>query len=170
MPFDKKKYPQDWKKISIEIRARSGGRCECIGECGLHQPVLVWRVKSRFPERKGERVEIVKRSRRMNSILVKFPDGFVAVTSGNYVRKKVRRCEERNGEPARWARGKVVLTVAHLNHRPMDCRPENLKALCQRCHLRYDAALHAENARKTRRRKIGQRSFLEPDEPEDPKA
>jgi hypothetical protein len=33
---------------------------------------------------------------------------------------------------------KVILTVVHLNHRPEDCREENLKALCQRCHLRYD--------------------------------
>ena len=29
-----------------------------------------------------------------------------------------RRCEERNGEPAKWAKGKVVLTVAHMNHTP----------------------------------------------------
>ena len=33
----------------------------------------------------------------------------------------------------------VVLTIAHLNHQPEDCRPENLRALCQRCHNRYDA-------------------------------
>ena len=35
--------------------------------------------------------------------------------------------------PQRW-----TLTVAHLNHRPEDCRPENLKALCAPCHCRYD--------------------------------
>ena len=34
----------------------------------------------------------------------------------------------------------VVLTVAHLNHDPSDCRDENLEALCQRCHNRLDAA------------------------------
>ena len=39
---------------------------------------------------------------------------------------------------------KVVLTIAHLNHTPEDCRPENLKALCQRCHNRYDAKHRAE--------------------------
>lgn len=33
---------------------------------------------------------------------------------------------------------KVVLTIAHLNHTPEDCRDENLKAACQRCHNRYD--------------------------------
>lgn len=35
---------------------------------------------------------------------------------------------------------RIVLTVAHLNHTPEDCRPENLRAWCQRCHNRYDAA------------------------------
>jgi hypothetical protein len=53
-----------------------------------------------------------------------------------------RRCEERNGQPAKWAKGKVILTVAHLNHTPSDCRDSNLKALCQRCHLRYDREHH----------------------------
>lgn len=31
-----------------------------------------------------------------------------------------------------------TLTVAHINHVEMDCRPENLVALCAPCHLRYD--------------------------------
>lgn len=35
---------------------------------------------------------------------------------------------------------RFVLTVAHLNHRPEDCRPENLKALCAPCHCRMDIA------------------------------
>ncbi len=37
----------------------------------------------------------------------------------------------------------VILTVAHLNHQPEDCRPENLKALCQKCHNAYDAKMRA---------------------------
>lgn len=45
---------------------------------------------------------------------------------------------------------KIFLTVAHLNHTPSDCRPENLAALCNRCHLNYDAKFHAQNARHTR--------------------
>lgn len=35
---------------------------------------------------------------------------------------------------------KQTLTVAHINHVEMDCRPENLCALCPRCHLAYDQA------------------------------
>ena len=46
---------------------------------------------------------------------------------------------------------KVVLTVAHLNHTPENCDPANLLAMCQACHLRYDAWHHAETARETRR-------------------
>ena len=43
---------------------------------------------------------------------------------------------------------KNTLTVAHLNHTPEDIRPENLKAMCAPCHLRYDAKHHAETRRK----------------------
>lgn len=45
---------------------------------------------------------------------------------------------------------KVVLTVAHLNHTPEDCRPENLRALCQRCHNQYDAKHRAETRKEHR--------------------
>ena len=55
----------------------------------------------------------------------------------------------------------IVLTVAHLGaekpdgspgdkHDKMDCRNENLAALCQRCHLRLDVDEHAANASRTR--------------------
>lgn len=99
-PENAARYPKEWKQISASIRERSGGQCECEGECGLH------------------------------------PD---------------HRCVERNGEPAKWANGKIVLTVAHLNHQPEDCDPKNLKAMCQRCHLRYDHDHHQRNAAATRR-------------------
>ena len=66
-----------------------------------------------------------------------------------------RRCVERHGEPAQWAKGKIVLTVAHLDHNVLNCDPENLRALCQRCHLRYDGQHHRQNAAATRRLKKG---------------
>ena len=50
------------------------------------------------------------------------------------------RCGAFNGMPIDEIEGpKIVLTVAHLNHTPEDCRDENLLHLCQRCHNRYDA-------------------------------
>jgi len=39
----------------------------------------------------------------------------------------------------------------------MDVRPENLVALCQRCHLLADLPLHMEHARITRRKKKAER-------------
>ncbi len=33
---------------------------------------------------------------------------------------------------------RFVLTTAHLNHQPEDCRRSNLKALCAPCHCRMD--------------------------------
>ena len=47
---------------------------------------------------------------------------------------------------------RIVLTVAHLNHVAGDDRDKNLKALCQWCHLNYDAEHHKES-RKVRKDK-----------------
>jgi 5-methylcytosine-specific restriction endonuclease McrA len=49
----------------------------------------------------------------------------------------------------RWFR--IVLTVAHLDHTPEHCDDDNLRALCQKCHLKYDQEHHQRNARETRR-------------------
>lgn len=43
---------------------------------------------------------------------------------------------------------KVILTVAHLDHDIKNNSPENLKALCQPCHLRYDAKEKAERRKR----------------------
>jgi hypothetical protein len=48
---------------------------------------LVWRVSTRLPERKGQQCRVLVRSRRMNSALVEFEDGYRVVTSRNYVRR-----------------------------------------------------------------------------------
>ena len=108
MPILKSKrrlYPIYWQELSLYIRfRRAGGRCECMGECGLHR-----------------------------------------------THPGPRRCIEHDGEFAVWAKGKVMLTVAHLCHDPSCDDPEHLRAMCQRCHLRYDAKFHAQNASRTRR-------------------
>ncbi len=41
------------------------------------------------------------------------------------------------------------LGTAHLDHDPANCRPRNLRALCQRCHLGHDRLEHR------RRRRLG---------------
>lgn len=57
-------------------------------------------------------------------------------------------------------RPRVVLTIAHLDHDTLNNHPDNLAALCQRCHLTYDAKQHATNARKTREARSGQAVLL----------
>ena len=47
---------------------------------------------------------------------------------------------------------RIVLTIAHLDHTPENCAMENLKALCQRCHLRYDLEHHKRSSYATRRK------------------
>jgi hypothetical protein len=77
-----------------------------------------------------------------------------------------RRCEEVNYQPAKWAHGRIILTVAHLcTCEPLCAEASHVKAMCQRCHLRIDRELHARHAAETRRRRReagGQTSFLEP--------
>ena len=71
-----------------------------------------------------------------------------------------RRCIEVHGHAAKWAKGKVILTVAHLDAKDGPCKcpdpcvkPEHVKAMCQRCHLRYDLPRHQANSAATRRAK-----------------
>lgn len=57
-------------------------------------------------------------------------------------------------------RPRVVLTIAHLDHDTTNNADENLAALCQKCHLTYDAKLHANNARNTRELRSGQMPLI----------
>jgi len=52
------------------------------------------------------------------------------------------RCAARHGEPHPMTGSNVILTVAHLDHTPENCADDNLQAMCQRCHLRYDQHHH----------------------------
>lgn len=99
-PSERARYPRDWSAVSVRIRARAGGRCECGGECG-----------------------------------------------GGHE----GRCSATDGAPHPVTGSRVVLTVAHLNHEPEDCRDANLRAMCQRCHNRLDQPHRQANARATRR-------------------
>ena len=62
-------------------------------------------------------------------------------------------CRAIQGEPHPVTGSNVVLTVAHLDHEPANNRQENLRAMCQLCHLTHDAKQYAKNAAETRRRR-----------------
>lgn len=63
---------------------------------------------------------------------------------------KCEFCGARNYEPHPITGSRVVLTIAHLHPPIEDCRLENLAALCQRDHLRYDRDQHDFNRRRNR--------------------
>ena len=42
---------------------------------------------------------------------------------------------------------RIILTIAHLDHTPENCAPDNLRALCQLCHNRYDMPHRQKNRR-----------------------
>ena len=46
----------------------------------------IWRVRTRLPERYGQRCKVTVRGGK-NNILVEFEDGYQVVTSRNYVRR-----------------------------------------------------------------------------------
>lgn len=47
-------------------------------------------------------------------------------------------CRAANHQPHPVTGSRVVLTIAHLDQRPENNDESNLRALCQRCHLRFD--------------------------------
>ena len=55
----------------------------------------------------------------------------------------------------------VILTTAHLDHTPEHCDDDNLAAMCQRCHLTYDAAIHRRNREQTNREKLNNLELFE---------
>ena len=61
---------------------------------------------------------------------------------------KCEVCAAENYQPHPITGSKVVLTVAHLDHNISNNSFFNLKAMCQRCHLRYDAKHHAATRKK----------------------
>lgn len=70
-------------------------------------------------------------------------------------------CRAANGEPHPETGGKVILTIAHMDHDESHADPARCRALCQRCHNRWDAPHRARNAAKTRRQKSPQLDWID---------
>ncbi len=127
-PENRARYPADWKQISARIRERDRQRCQ---ECGVQNHVWGWRDAA------GEFHRVSKRALR---------DTWSR--DQRFTRRPPFAIQSDKG-PLRIIA--IVLTVAHLDHQPENCADANLKAMCQRCHLRYDQAHHAQMAARTRR-------------------
>ena len=55
------------------------------------------------------------------------------------------RCDAQHLEPHPVTGSKVVLTTAHLDQDPASDDEDRMRAMCQRCHLAYDAKWRREN-------------------------
>jgi len=139
-PENRKRYPSNWKQIRAAILERAGNRCE---RCYVRQyGVGHWKEQG-FHYVRGNR----------------FWDQFEY--AGSYADAREAADEVNDWHDPETRVIVIVLTIAHLDHTPENCDPANLQALCQRCHLRHDAKLHASNSAKTRRAKKGNGELFE---------
>lgn len=77
-----------------------------------------------------------------------YPDSWKIIRK-SVLRRAQHRCEHcgaENYEPHPETGSRVVLTVSHTDHNIQNNDLDNLRALCQRCHLRHDARMHAAHA------------------------
>jgi CTP synthase (UTP-ammonia lyase) len=63
-------------------------------------------------------------------------------------------CNAENYEIHPETGSKVVLTVAHLDHDKQNNDEDNLRALCQRCHLNHDREHHVYNRKMNKLKRL----------------
>lgn len=113
-PENKDRYPSDWNEIRSRILIRANHRCE---GCGVRNHELGGRTR----DGKWHRAHATG-DNGMRLTWPK-PGDHAACGADGLILRIVR----------------IVLTIAHLDHTPENCAPDNLRAWCQRCHNRYDA-------------------------------
>ena len=123
MPMDRKRYPFNWDEIARSIKERAGWKCE---ECGVEHDTYIIRDKANYSNwRYASDPEMEDRPKNLVHIVL------------TVHHKGIEYPNSAKGDP----------------EDKMDNRPENLAALCQRCHLIADLATHQANAKQTRIRK-----------------
>jgi len=127
-PENKARYPGNWREIRQAILRRAGDCCE---QCKAPN-------HTRIARGAGEDA---------GTYMTDDANVYDAGTG-----EHLGQCRMSDYEVARMT--DIVLTIAHLDHTPENNDPANLKALCQRCHLAYDAEHHKANAQATRRAKL----------------
>lgn len=84
--------------VTLGIQDWEAERRILLGSADPARWPFTWRWKSRLPERQGWPCRVVVRG-GMNSVLVAFPDGFEAVTSGNGLRRRTAFPPAQMGRP-----------------------------------------------------------------------
>jgi len=129
MPIDYKNYPKNWKtEIRPSIMKRAKNRCEI---CGVRNYSVGSYQEKKFVTTAGNLTHD-------------------AAGRGELPFKEaselVKHCNEISDERLIV----IVLTIAHLDHNVSNNDPNNLKALCQRCHNRHDVEYRKANRKKNR--------------------
>lgn len=117
MPIDYNKYPQNWKsEIVPRILERAGNKCE---KCGLENKRQVYSVKLYLRSNENG---------RYGYKTIWFRDNRDAEKIKHLTTGKIKNV-------------KVILTIAHLDHDEtnFNVKDDRLMAMCQWCHLNYDA-------------------------------
>ena len=119
-PENKKRYPANWKEISLHIRTnRAKNKCEFC---------------------KIRNYDIIK---RLDDGEYRHPSQCEWDTVNDYLNNGYSMLQALK----LMGLTKIVLTVAHLDHNPSNCDYSNLRALCQYCHNKYDRK-HRNETRK----------------------
>jgi 5-methylcytosine-specific restriction endonuclease McrA len=138
MPCDYRKYPANWKAIRANILERAGNKCE---QC---------KAPNRTPVFRGA----IENGRPVYQLVdAKIFDA----NTGEFITEDPCYVEQVGD---RDKATEVVLTISHTDHDVSNNDPDNLRALCQRCHLAHDRELHTKNAKATRIAKMGLQSLF----------
>ncbi len=137
-------YPPNWRQISAAVRERED---HCCADCGVRNYSVGYRdAKGAFwPLAGSGPCDCAGQGQVWPSLEpITYREALEFARASN-------TCSDGKDEDGNHY-FVIVLTVAHLDHDPRNCDLSNLKALCQRCHLRYDTAHHGETAYETRRK------------------
>lgn len=125
MPMNRALYPANWDEIAFAIKQEAGWNCSECGRPCLQPGESFDELRDRISETDWAS-DLFEQEETEEFGLIEVP------------------------KP-----GRFVLTVAHLNHTPEDCRRENLKELCSVCHCRYDLKAMATK-RRLKLERLGQ--------------
>jgi 5-methylcytosine-specific restriction endonuclease McrA len=135
MPINYKDYPINWKsEIRPAILKRANNKCEF---CGI--PNGIWAFRGRISG---------------NREVYQTVDGDIFnADNSELIHENLFDIEiTPTGKDTAI---KIVLTIAHLDHDTTNNEYSNLKALCQRCHNRYDRSYRTANVKAKNENKKG---------------